>query len=142
MVVTLEALGSTTWVLLFSISKWSHLVKFLLGILLSAQLIFGSLPEPLQPLRLLFGSIDLVSELLLQVHLLHLHRAMLFLSDLQPEERQQRNDIKNKPRNGTTAINTNIRIHSTGEMRKLCVTIYSKFDELQTLFLQTTNMQS
>ena len=61
-----------------------YLVQLLLCILLAAQLVLGALPQPLEPLCLLFGRVDLVPQLLLQVHLLHLHRAVLLLCNLQP----------------------------------------------------------
>lgn len=61
-----------------------HLLQLLLCILLPAQLILSALPQLSQPMRLLLGDADLVLQLLLQVHLLHLHGAMLFLGLLQP----------------------------------------------------------
>lgn len=62
----------------------AYLLQLLLGILLSAQLILRTLPQLSQPVRLLLGNADLVLELLLQMHLLHFHSAMLLLSLLQP----------------------------------------------------------
>lgn len=63
----------------------TDLLQLLLGVLLATQLVLGALAQLPQPLGLLLGRADLVPQLLLQVHLLHLHGAVLLLGNLQPD---------------------------------------------------------
>ena len=63
---------------------WWYLVQLLLSVLLAAQLILCARTQVPQSVGLLLCHVDLVPQLLLQRHLLHLHRAMLLLSDLKP----------------------------------------------------------
>lgn len=62
----------------------SYLLQFLLSIFLATPLIFSALPQLLQSLGFLLGNVDLISQLLLQMDLLHLHCAVLFLGLVQP----------------------------------------------------------
>ena len=68
------------------ICRSSYLLQLLLGIFLAAPLILRSLPQLLQPLGFLLGKVDLIAQLLLQVHLFHLHCAVLLLGFVQPAD--------------------------------------------------------
>lgn len=62
----------------------SYLLQLLLSIFLAAPLILGTLPQLLQPLGFLLGKVDLITQLLLQMDLFHLHCAVLLLGLVQP----------------------------------------------------------
>lgn len=65
----------------------SYLLQLLLSIFLATPLIFSALPQLLQSLGFLLGNVDLISKLLLQMDLFHLHCAVLLLGLVQPEGR-------------------------------------------------------
>ena len=75
-----------------SASIWlnPYLLQFLLSVFLPAQFVLGALTQFSEPVCLLLGDADLILQFLLQVHLFHLHRAMLLLSLLQSATHRDR----------------------------------------------------
>ena len=104
MILTLSPSFEQHW----CVGEAQYLNELLLSVLQAAQLTLRSLSQLPEPMSLLLGSVDLVPHFLLQVLLLHRHRAVLLLSFLQ----SKKTEVSFK-QNSTPSLNS-------GSFRCLC----------------------
>lgn len=69
-------------------SLCSYLIQLFFSVFLATQFVLRALPQLPQAVGFLLCCVDLIPQLLLQVHLLHFHCAVLLLGDLQPENNE------------------------------------------------------